>query len=145
MAENGRPALAPYFTIDVDLELPITVTRDKDRVSQFIPIVGGTVKGPRLSGRVLPYGGDWAAEHSDGSMSIHARYFIEADDGTRIGVDNAGVWWERPDAEPYFVTTPVFSAGDGPYADLQRSAFVGMGCEVSPTQVSIEVYEIRPA
>ena len=140
MAEQGEPSVDYCFSIDVDLELPISVMRARDEQSLFIPIVGGRVHGPRLNGRVLPHGGDWAVEHADGSMSIHARYFIEAADGTVIGVDNSGVWRERLGDAPYFVTTPVFTVGEGTHAWLEHCVFVGMARETSETNVTIDVY-----
>ncbi|MFF3501962.1 DUF3237 family protein [Streptomyces sp. NPDC003247] len=31
--------------------------------TEFTPITGGTVRGPRLNGTVLPGGGDWSSTH----------------------------------------------------------------------------------
>ena len=44
-----------------------------------IDILGGTVRGPKLNGRILPGGADWQIVRSDGAADIQARYTIESD------------------------------------------------------------------
>ena len=63
---------------------------------RVIPILSGTVRGPRLNGRILPGGADFQLiRHADGSdvttADIEARYVLETDDGARIYIVNAGV------------------------------------------------------
>ena len=41
---------------------------------RVVPIVGGRVEGPRLSGEVLAGGADWQIVAPDGSAAIEARY-----------------------------------------------------------------------
>ncbi len=134
------PVMTHVFTLEVELLSPVVVSDTSSGQRLFIPIVGGTANGPRLTGRVLPGGGDWAVERASGEMDIHAHYLIQTDDGVVIEVDNRGHWRERPDDMPYFVTAPVFSTHDSRYRWLSRGVFVGMAHEVDGTQIVIDVY-----
>ncbi|KAF2621105.1 hypothetical protein BU25DRAFT_380168 [Macroventuria anomochaeta] len=55
-----------------------------------IPIVGGTFKGLKLSGKVLNLGADWRLTDVDGKIRPDARYNIQTDDGTWIYVQTEG-------------------------------------------------------
>lgn len=56
----------------------------------IVPIVGGSFDGPRLRGRVVAMGADWALLLPDGSASVDARYLLEMEDGTFVGIRNRG-------------------------------------------------------
>ncbi|MDO7836732.1 DUF3237 domain-containing protein [Sphingobium sp. HBC34] len=105
---------------------------------RVIPITGGSVTGPRLTGKVLPGGADWQSIRPDGTADILARYALQADDGTIISVVNPGY---RHGPAPvlariaagevvdpalyYFRTTPRFEvASDSPHAWLGRTIFL---------------------
>ncbi len=105
---------------------------------RVIPITGGIVEGPRLTGRVVPGGADWQIVYADGAIDLTARYTIEASDGTLVGVVNRGLRTAAPEvlarlarrevvdpALVYFRTTPVFEAPEGPHFWLTRHIFVG--------------------
>lgn len=137
----SSPSATHVFSLEVDLLPPVVLSTSAVEQRLFIPIVGGTVSGPRFRGRILPGGGDWAVERSDGAMDIHAHYLIRSDDGVVVEVDNRGHWREMPDGHPYFVTAPVFSVDDDRYRWLTGSVFIGMAHEVDETRIVIDVYE----
>ncbi|MCW1381642.1 DUF3237 domain-containing protein [Novosphingobium sp. KCTC 2891] len=108
------------------------------------PIVGGTVKGPKISGKVLNSGGDWMVVGADGTMIIDVRCAIEAEDGTVIYVTYGGRIAIPAEAAPevfnpetvdavdpsryYFRSTPLFEVGLGtPHAWLNSVVAVGTG------------------
>ena len=105
----------------------------------FVPVTGGEVSGPRLTGKVVPFsGGDWPSVRPDGSHAFDARYLLEASDGTVIILKNRGYRHAPPDVakkmealEPvdpasyYFRVTPEFDAPIGPHDWLTRTIFVG--------------------
>jgi hypothetical protein len=110
----------------------------------YVPVTGGTITGPKLQGRVLPYSGaDWARGRPDGAGEINAHYMFEASDGTPIYIYNKGYLYGRGDdglpippekkkgfeiaASTYFVCTPVFDTPTGPHDWLTRTVIVGMG------------------
>src|SRR5437868_6595080 len=92
---------------------------------RIIPITGGSFKGARLSGRVLPGGADWQVIRADGVAQLEARYTLETDDGALIYVRNDGyrhgpreVLEKLAAGMPvdpalyYMRTTPWFETGD---------------------------------
>src|SRR5436305_1642004 len=58
---------------------------------RVVNLLGGTVTGVKLCGRVVPGGADWQIMAADGALDIHARYTIESDAGALIQVDSRGV------------------------------------------------------
>jgi hypothetical protein len=64
----------PLFTIDAALEAIMSLGRTPYGERRMVAITGGTVRGPKLSGRILPGGADWQLIRSDGVADISARY-----------------------------------------------------------------------
>jgi hypothetical protein len=107
----------------------------------FTPIVGGTVSGSRLNGRVVPgSGGDWPEFRPDGVVVFHAHYMLAAEDGNLIYMRNHGFAHATPaiqsridagedidPAENYFRLSPTFETAAGPHDWLTRTLFVGYG------------------
>ncbi len=121
---------------------------------RIVPIVGGTVKGPRLAGEIVPGGADWQYVRSDGVAELVARYSIRTHDGVEIAVTNSGLRRASPDvmarltrgesvdpALVYCRAVPVFEAPAGPYAWLNASVFVCSAARL-PDKVQIEVFEV---
>ncbi len=120
-AEPAPPKMTFAFEARITLAPPIEQGTVDGKRKRFIPITGGTIKGPKLNGMVLPGGGDWQSIHPDGLTEIFARYSMKADDGTVIAITNPGVRVASTDViarlsagedvDPtlyYFRTTPVF-------------------------------------
>ena len=149
-----NPGLAYAFTITANIEPPRTNGAGINGERKHIAIIGGTVSGPRLRGKILPGGSDWLWQRRDGTAEIKAHYTIEADDGAFIYVQNLGLRVAEPDirekmiaSEPvdpakfYFRSSPVFDAPDGPHQWLRERIFV---CRLTPgnLQVRVEVFEV---
>lgn len=59
---------------------------------RIVPIVGGSIAGPCLTATVLPGGTDWQGSRpSDGLTRVYARYWLKAEDGATIAVENPGI------------------------------------------------------
>ncbi|KAL4737921.1 hypothetical protein BDV11DRAFT_206388 [Aspergillus similis] len=147
------PQLEYAFTLQVDLApaLDFGTTFSGDR--RFIPISGGVVTGPRLRGRIVPNtGGDWNAVRPDGVVHVYARYTIEADDGTMIGITNEGYGRASRDT-----MKSVFEADDPSVASLANggrdwytrtsprfevAADRDLKPPTRPEYVEIDVYEV---
>ena len=121
---------------------------------RIINILGGTVEGPRLNGKVLPGGADWQIVRADGVVHLNARYTIETDTGGQILVDAEGYRHGPPDVmaalardetvDPgryYFRTLMRFETSDPPSAWLNRILAIGRGARAN-RQVRIEVFEV---
>jgi hypothetical protein len=154
MSSPTRPGLTHVFTIEAAISAPSSGGNTVRGERLHIPITGGTISGPKLSGTVLPGGSDWPLIRSDGTSEISAIYTIKADDGTLILVRNDGLRvsteevtarlraGERvePD-EYYFRTIPRFEAPAGPHEWLNNRIFVA---SIAPSagKVTIDVYSL---
>ena len=58
---------------------------------RFVPLGGGTVRGPELNGTLVEGGVDWQINRADGVLDIDAHYVIRADDGALIEVRSQGL------------------------------------------------------
>jgi hypothetical protein len=147
------PLLEFAFRITADLG-PIQELGSFDGARRrIIPIVGGTVAGPRLNGLVMTGGADWQAVAADGTAHAHARYWLQAGDGSVIGVENVGIRHGPRDVlerlfadeavnpkEYYFRSTPSFAA-TGYHAWLSRTIFVCTGARTR-NQVILDTYAL---
>lgn len=120
-------------------------------------LTGGEVEGERLSGRVMPGGGDWATIDDNDTLRLDARITIETHDGALIFVSyrgvlrpltvahkharNGGPKNDAEHAEVYFRTTPMFETGDERYKWLNDIVTVGVGATVGGA-VRYEVFEL---
>ncbi len=109
-------------------------------VKMIYPVKGGSVKGPKINGELLPFGADWLMMRSDGAGEIDARITIKTDDGEFIHTWYRGILNVSPEimqralggeavdpSEYYFRTTPVFETGSEKYGWLNRIICVGVG------------------
>jgi Protein of unknown function (DUF3237) len=126
------------FTVRAELGAPITVGDTSRGVRRFVPILGGVVEGPRLSGSIAAGGGDWQVIVSTRRIEVDARYFIRTHDDVEIAVFNRGFRRAAPEVmqrlangeavppdQYYFRTVPRFEAPiDSPHAWLNESLFV---------------------
>ena len=109
----------------------------------FVEILEGSFEGPRLKGKVLPGGGDWAHVRPDGTLDFDARYNLQHEDGSLIYLQNRGFRWgpaevmarlarrEHVDASEYYMrVTPRFEVAQGPHDWLARHVFIGIGDKI---------------
>lgn len=145
------------FEARVQVDTPLVVGPGPRGLRRIVPIVGGTVSGPRLSGRVVPGGADWqVVRAADEVLEIEAKYTLEADDGTLIMVTNRG--FRRGPKEVidklargeavdpslyYFRTAATFEAPvESDHAWLNQSVFVGVA-ERQASAAIIRFYEVK--
>ncbi|KHL18978.1 UNVERIFIED_CONTAM: hypothetical protein LK11_04330 [Mumia flava] len=151
------PTLEFAFEARVACEPPKRIGHGAGDELVFVPIVGGTVAGPLLDGRVLPGGGDWSITRGPRVCELDARYLIESDDGTVIDIVNRGFYAadpsviERsqrgedvPTSEYYFRTQPVFRTDAPAHAWLSETVFVGWAYDdLRNGQVCIRFFAVR--
>lgn len=153
------------FSLTIFFRERVRIRSDAGRV--FVPVIGGEVWGPRLSGRILPYGGaDYA-----GGRGLDASYMIEAADGALIYINNRGFMkrldGSPPDRQPIrprapgevpsqdFVAppdsevplrmrlAPAFDAPTGPHGWLNSTLLVGHGGRyMNPDHTLFTYYEV---
>ncbi|MEQ9046064.1 MAG: DUF3237 family protein [Sneathiellaceae bacterium] len=155
LLDPAPPRLDFAFHIAAEVGPPLSGGGGLAGERLHIPILGGTVAGPRLQGRVLPGGSDWPLIRPDGAAAIMARYTIQAADGTPIMVRNAGLRIADPAdvqrmraGEPvppatyYFRSTPCFDVPDGPHAWMRDRIFLA-SLAPSGREVHIDVYTVE--
>jgi hypothetical protein len=107
---------------------------------RIIPIIGGRVTGPRISGRILNLGADWQTVFADGTAELDTRYAFETEDGALIEIINFGYRHGPPeiiaslakgeDVDPntyYMRTHARLETGDTRYTWINKILFVGSG------------------
>lgn len=131
------------YDAHVDLGAPIMVGPTPEGVRAIFPVTGGRLEGPRLKGRFLPHGGDWARIRGDGSIVLDVRALVETDDGALIHLTYGGrlvipaeiqaqVLDLTNPAPPagdryYFRTLPLFETASPQHAWLNGICAVGIG------------------
>lgn len=121
---------------------------------RIIPILAGTIQGPRLNGEVLPGGADIQLIRNDGVAEIEARYTLRLGDGALVFVVNRGLRAAAPEdmarllrGEPvppervYFRTMPAFETAAPQHAWLMRRIFLGFG-QRFPDAVTIRIHAV---
>ncbi len=148
------PSLIPVADLSIQVGPPVTIGQTHEGLRRIVPILGGLVRGPRLSGTVLAGGADFQMIRADGYTTLEARYVVRLDDGALIYIVNTGVRFGPPEVmaritrgEPvdpalvYFRTTPRFETAAPAYQWLTRPLFLATGAR-HPDRVEISVFEV---
>jgi hypothetical protein len=136
----------------VTVARPIEIGSTPAGLRRLIPITGGEVRGPKLRGRILPFGADFQTIRDDGVTELEAHYAIETDDGALIYISNNGLRHGPPDAmeklmrgeavDPrliYFLTAPRFETAAKDYVWLNHYIFAGEGIR-RPDHIELTIY-----
>jgi hypothetical protein len=149
-----RPDLDHVCTLTVALDPIREMGSGRAGARRIIPIVGGTVTGPRLCGRILNVGADWQTIFADGLAELDTRYAMETDDGATIEIVNYGyrhgpkevleavARGETVDPASYYMRTHArLETGDARYDWVNRTLFVGVGAR-NQASVQVDLYAI---
>ena len=135
-----EPSFRHLLTLTDHLDRPQMVADTPVGGRKIVMVTGGSFDGERLSGKVLPGGGDWALARADGSLTLDVRLTLEAEEGDLIFVTYRGIR-HGPDAvmkrlaageavdpsEYYFRIAPLFETASERYGWLNRIICVGLG------------------
>jgi Protein of unknown function (DUF3237) len=145
----------PIFTIRAELEAITSLGRTPYGERRVVGILGGTVHGLKLTGRIRPGGADWQIIRSDGAADIKARYTIESEAGALVMVTSEGLRHgpadvmeklaRGEDVDPshyYFRTVMRFETADPSLDWLNRILAVAKG-QREPRAVRLDVYEVE--
>ncbi|WP_458107350.1 DUF3237 domain-containing protein [Arthrobacter sp. R3-55] len=148
------PALTFLATLNVKVGPALDIGMTPEGQRRVIPIVGGTVSGPCLQGRVLPAGADYQVQRDAGLTELDARYVVELEDGAMVYVHNQALRSgaaedlnrlnSGEDVDPaliYFRCTPRFSTAAPELAWLNRVVTLGTGRR-RPGSVEIDVFTV---
>lgn len=151
---SAIPTLKHFCDLFVELSPAVEIGNGRAGKRRIIPIVGGEVRGDRITGRILNVGADWQTILPDGTAELVARYAFETDDGATIEIDNYGFRHGPPeviealaegeDVAPsayYMRTMAKLETGDERYAWVNNRMFVGSGSRQA-NSVKIALYEV---
>ena len=144
------------FELRATVADPVVIGQVPHGLRRIVAITGGTVRGPSLSGVVVPNSGaDWQMIQPDGFSELDTRYTLRTDKGELVYVQNVGIRHAPPDVmkrlnagevvDPklvYFRTVPKFETAAPELQWLARSVFVGIG-ERFPTEVVVRFYRLE--
>ena len=122
-----------------------------------IPILGGTLTGPRISGKmaymyvvdevkyiltylpgkVMDVGADWGTIDTNGTFQANAQYQVQTDDGANIFVHVTGP--TQPNGQVYNHIT--FSTGSEKYYWMNNIVAVGIST-LGTTSVAVDAWEM---
>ncbi len=131
--------LEPLCEVEVYVSAPFPVGSSSWGTRLIFPIVGeGTIKGPKLNGRILPFGAEWGLIRADNCFDLDVRLVIETDDGAFIHTEVRGVAAMTQEGADQFLageppqglilyTIPRFETGHENYQWLTRIQAVGRG------------------
>ena len=138
--EMEHPTLELVCRLEVELDPIREIGAGRAGYRRIIPIIGGAVSGPRLSGRILNLGADWQTVFESGVAELDTRYAFETDDGALIEIINYGyrhgpaevlaaiARGEDVSPEDYYMRTHArLETGDSRYEWVNRTLFVGKG------------------
>jgi hypothetical protein len=134
------PKLEHVFDMTVKLDPIQELGHGRAGIRRIIPIVGGTVSGPKIIGKVLNVGADWQTIFANGVAELDTRYAMETHDGAIIEIVNYGYRHGPADVlaavakgddvspEKYYMRTQArLETGDERYDWVNRTLFVGTG------------------
>jgi hypothetical protein len=142
------------FTITAEIGDVTTAGEIGHGVRRIIPIIGGTVKGDDINGKVCPFGADFQIIRPNELIELEAKYAFETDDGATVYVENKGLRFgpvhllqKLKRGEPvdpkliYFRTVPKFETGHEKYRWLMENVFIGSAARHAD-RVIIDVHQV---
>ena len=148
------PTLDHVCTLMVELAPIRSMGQGRAGERRIIPIIGGTVSGPELSGRILNFGADWQTVFTDGLAELDTRYAMETHDGATIEILNYGyrhgpeeviqaiARGEDVPPDAYYMRTHArLETGDARYDWVNKTLFVGTGMRRA-AQVIVDLFAI---
>jgi len=156
MAEAGGapPSLRHFADISVEVGAPVAIGETAEGLRRIVPILGGTLRGDKLKGKILAAGADYQVIRQDGFTTLDARYAAELDDGALIYIVNQGVRFGPPEVmakitrgEPvdpgdvYFRTIPRFETAASAHRWMMRPLFLATGAR-HPDRVEMRIFEV---
>ncbi|OLN87604.1 UPF0311 protein-like protein 2 [Colletotrichum chlorophyti] len=127
------PHLDFIYRIVCDMDPGVSEIRNVDNTGVarlVLPILGGSVKGPRIEGKIVERSGaDWAERLNPDKVfaKLHARYTLQTSDGVFILVSAQGIYRSGPgqteklaptvsqDQVEYFTHIKFEAPGGSPY------------------------------
>ena len=148
------PALVPMCQVRCEVGALVSLGAAQHGERRYVPLGGGTVRGPELNGTLVEGGVDWQVNRADGVLDIAAHYVIRTRDGALVEVQSDGLRHGPPEVmarlargeavgrDEYFFRTIVrFTTGAPAWAHLNRTLALAVG-QREATLVKLDFYRI---
>ena len=148
------PPLVPMTQVRCEVGTLVTLGQAKYGERSYVPLLGGTVRGPELNGVIVEGGVDWQVNRADGVLDIAAHYVIRAGDGALIEVQSDGLRHGPPQVmerlargdavarDEYFFRTVVrFTTGAPQWLHLNKVLALAVG-QREANAVLLDFYRI---
>src|SRR5262245_5947152 len=161
LAVSGSEATAQSPSVWIETEYLGTVEVQLDAAQAVGPVriindTGGTLKGPKVNGTLVPPSGDWLNVMPDGSLRIDARNSFITDDGELIFVAASGIVVPNKDAmdrfnkgevitsnDEYFLFTFRFTTASKKYDWLNKVQSVGKMVTFQKGKLKYDLFLVR--
>lgn len=137
---GGLPPTVPMAQVRCEVGALVSLGSCPHGERRYVPLTGGTVRGPELNGRILPGGVDWQINRADGALDISAHYVIQTEDGALIEVQSNGLRHGPPEVmarlargeavgrqEYFFRTLMRFTTGHPAWLHLNKTLALAVG------------------
>jgi hypothetical protein len=154
-ADGPTVAIQPEYLMTLEAPLDPAFQPMGARLVVNVP-TGGTVRGPKIMGKVVPPAGDWLYPMPDGSLRLDVRATIKTDDGQLILVEYGGVIVPSKEVmdrfnkgevitskDEYFITAPRFTTASKKYAWLNHIQAIGKMVTVQKTKIVYDIFAIH--
>jgi Protein of unknown function (DUF3237) len=135
------PSLRPLMRLNIDCHPPHELGQTSRGKRRIVTVSGGAFSGDRVSGTILPGGGDLALVRPDGVFEPNAQFLLQSEDGGLVHLSYRGIWHAEPDvlarlmqrkgpvdaSEYYFRTAVFFETGAEPLLWLNKVLAIGCG------------------
>ena len=149
------PSFEHLCNLAVEVGSPIEVGITSMGMRRMVPILGGTIEGPAMRGRVLAGGADFQLILAGGTQAhLDARYVVELDDGSRLFVMNRALRVASPEIaeqlrqgqqvdpdQVYFRCQPTIEAANPAWQWLHGCQIIGTGQRL-PDKVILSLYRV---
>ena len=148
------PALVPMARVACEVGAIVSLGPAPLGERRYVPLLGGSVTGPELSGRIVEGGVDWQINRTDGVLEIAAHYAIRTDDDALIEVQSNGLRHASaevmarlaagevvPRDQYFFRTLMRFTTGAAAWTHLNRVMAIACGARQA-RRVVLDVYRL---
>jgi hypothetical protein len=143
------------FRMVLSVGTPQMVGPTRNGELRVVPVIGGTVDGPRFTGEVLPgTAADWLRVDPDGTAHMDVRLTLKAASGGIVFMHYSGIRTGAPEvlarlnsgqpvdpAEYYFRIAARFETGAADLAWMNKVVAVGVG-QRPPSGPTYDVYAL---
>ncbi|MGH3252663.1 MAG: DUF3237 domain-containing protein [Trebonia sp.] len=141
-------------TLDIEAGESLMLGEVQAGWRRYDVLVGGTLRGPRISGQIQAGGSDLLHRHGDLTLHPHVRLVVRTDDDDLVLVTYEGIRFTSPEVnerllngehvpytEYYLRVAPFFQTSSERYDWLNRIVCVGVGRREG-NHVIYEVFQI---